>query len=437
MAISSLKKFTLLVVEDSPTQAARLKHVLCQAGHQVHLAGGAREALALAQEFTHDLVVSDVTMPEIDGFSLCRLLKENPATAELPVLLLTGLSDPADIVRGLEAGADSYLTKPYSDQDLLSRIRFVVDNRRPESNFPAEPLAVNFLGRTHVIKSSREQMLGLLLSTYESAARQNKALLKDQLSLKMQVRELEAEAASPSPAEEQVDRCAQLTLQLEDYRSQLEFLEDIVTDVDAARDHSEALMQQERAEREAVELRLLESESLAQRFAALQLDHQRLPCQVQSLQEEQADLLEIIDQAELVQSNLRVDRQRLEAENHATRVELSESETRTGNLQWNSSLQEERIIDLERRLGEASELVNAGGSVFSPHPIEWINTNAPTGAALQGAFSVFETLGLPALEPHKTMSGPFSQADSCAEPSAPSSESLSGSKFNRKKSKRR
>jgi DNA-binding response OmpR family regulator/nitrogen-specific signal transduction histidine kinase len=183
----------ILVVEDSPTQAARLTHVLKKQGFAVRHSAGARLAFDEVRRRAPDLLVSDVSMPEIDGFTLCQWLKQDPDLRHIPVLLLTGLAEPEDIVRGLEVGADCYLTKPYSDEELASRIEFVLANRVPEASTPETPLQVEFLGKSHVISSSREQMLSLLLSTYESSSRQNKNLQREALQLKMSVRELEGQ----------------------------------------------------------------------------------------------------------------------------------------------------------------------------------------------------------------------------------------------------
>jgi DNA-binding response OmpR family regulator len=427
-----VKALSLLVVEDSPTQAARLQYVLSQAGHQVQLATGARTALELAQDLAFDLVVSDVTMPDIDGFTLCRLVKENPTTSHLPVLLLTGLSDPSDIVRGLEAGADSYLTKPYSDQDLLARIQFVVDNRHPERHLSAEPLAVNFLGKTHVIKSSREQMLGLLLSTYESAARQNKTLIKDQLNLRMQLREMEAAADDPSASSQQVDMVAKLQSQLEDYRSQLEFLEEIVTDADAARDNSEDSLKEERAERERVELQLLETQTLQARLAELSLQNQALTRQVDNLQEEQSDLLGILDQTESEQMRLREEHRLLADASRAAQAAQAAAEALNGGLNWNLALQEERIVDLERRLGETAEQLSMASSTVSLRPVDWMIENWPTGVALQGALGNFVTVGLPELA-NPELEESFELVLACGTPEPESQECKTG----RRKKRRR
>ena len=161
----------VLIVEDSPTQAARLKHVLAGFGYDIEVASGAKEAIGLAQNEPPDILVSDVNMPEMNGYELCRAVRGDEDICDTPILLLTGMSDPQDIILGLDAGADSYLTKPYAESELAARIDFVLSNV-VEERVADTPLEVNFLGKQHSISASRAQMLGLLFSTYESAAQQ-------------------------------------------------------------------------------------------------------------------------------------------------------------------------------------------------------------------------------------------------------------------------
>ena len=178
----------VLIVEDSPTQAARLKHVLTTAGFEVAVASRGQDAIGMAKANPPDLLVSDVNMPGMDGYELCRVVRADKDISDLAILLLTGMSDPEDIILGLDAGADSYLTKPYEESELADRINFVLSNK-VEERLAESPLEVNFLGKKHSISASRAQMLGLLLSTYESAAQQNRRLNREQLNFKMVQRE--------------------------------------------------------------------------------------------------------------------------------------------------------------------------------------------------------------------------------------------------------
>ncbi|MDP3178859.1 MAG: response regulator, partial [Spirochaetaceae bacterium] len=103
---------TFLIVDDSPTQVQELQYILEKCGHRVQSARNGAEALAMLAKARPTAVISDVVMPVMDGFALCRRIKDDPALGTIPVILLTSLTDPDDVIRGLECGADYYLNKP-------------------------------------------------------------------------------------------------------------------------------------------------------------------------------------------------------------------------------------------------------------------------------------------------------------------------------------
>src|SRR5690349_11297325 len=100
----------ILIVEDSPTQAERLRIILETEGFGVEAATTAEAALALAERTRYDLVISDVVMPGQSGYELCRKIKQLPASHRTPVILLTTLDNPMAIIEGLDSGADNFLT---------------------------------------------------------------------------------------------------------------------------------------------------------------------------------------------------------------------------------------------------------------------------------------------------------------------------------------
>jgi len=167
----------ILVVEDSRTQAEALRLLLEDNGYVVTLAPNGEAALDLVESGSFDLVVSDITMPGINGYEVCRRIKGQLGQRELPVLLLTALSDPMDIVQGLEAGADNYVTKPYEPSQLLARLNHMQKNRELRRGTRGR-LGVNvtFLGTTFTVNSEKEQILDLLISTFEDAVLQNRRL---------------------------------------------------------------------------------------------------------------------------------------------------------------------------------------------------------------------------------------------------------------------
>jgi signal transduction histidine kinase len=181
---STLKGVDILIAEDSPTQAMKLLHVLEQQGCRATHAQNGRKALASLATHIPTLVITDVNMPEIDGFELCKRIKNDPKLKDVPVVLLTSLSSPQDIIRGLECGADNFVVKPYVADFLLSRLVTVLANRNLGLADDAHEIPIYFAGQRYVITSRRRQILNLLLSTYETALNTNDALIAAQEALK-------------------------------------------------------------------------------------------------------------------------------------------------------------------------------------------------------------------------------------------------------------
>lgn len=147
------------IVEDSPDIAELIRHYLTRAGHETTTVASGREALIGARKSPPDLVVLDVMLPGMDGMQVCQALRGEPATANVPILMLTARGEEADRVRGLELGADDYVTKPFSPKELVARVQALL--RRVERSQPAAtllhygPLAVN-LDRHEVLLNDVE-----------------------------------------------------------------------------------------------------------------------------------------------------------------------------------------------------------------------------------------------------------------------------------------
>lgn len=168
----------IFIVEDSPTQAEYLKHVLLSAGdYLVEVSNSAEEALGLLQTHHPALIISDIVMPGMDGYTFCRAVKSNPQLSYIPVILLTQLSSPEDIIKGLEAGADNFIIKPHNEEQLLSYVEYsLVNQKLRQTSAPETVINVFFRGKQYAITSNRFQIIDLLFSTYEAALQKQKEL---------------------------------------------------------------------------------------------------------------------------------------------------------------------------------------------------------------------------------------------------------------------
>jgi len=169
----------ILIVEDSPTQALQLQHLLEQAEYQVLVAQNGQEALAILKDHQPAIIISDILMPGMDGFELCKNIKHNENLRNIPVVLLTSLSDPHDVIRGLECGASNFITKPYEEKDLLNRLQYILINQELHKGQIGElVIEVYFAGKKYNITADRMQIIDLLFSTYENAVQKNRDLTK-------------------------------------------------------------------------------------------------------------------------------------------------------------------------------------------------------------------------------------------------------------------
>src|SRR5690242_14441061 len=129
----------LVVVEDSPDIAELIKHYLDRAGHDTTVFASGRDALLAARKSPPDLVILDVMLPGMDGMQVCQALRAESATSALPILMLTARGEEADRVKGLELGADDYVTKPFSPKELVARVAALL-RRTERASQPATAL---------------------------------------------------------------------------------------------------------------------------------------------------------------------------------------------------------------------------------------------------------------------------------------------------------
>jgi two-component system, cell cycle response regulator len=175
----------ILIIEDSPTQAAKLRYLLEKHGFSVTIACNAAEAFSLLAVRVPSLVISDVIMPEMDGFAVCSMIRGTESTRNLPVILLTSLSDPLDVIKGLKCGADNLITKPWDEPRLMSRIDYIFANldtrNREQTQFVGE---VILAGEKHFIQSDPVRMISYLFYSYETATLKNQELMEAQEELR-------------------------------------------------------------------------------------------------------------------------------------------------------------------------------------------------------------------------------------------------------------
>jgi diguanylate cyclase (GGDEF)-like protein len=167
----------VLIVEDSRTQAQRLRYYLERNGFAVCAAVNGREALDQLKDSLPALVVSDVVMPEMDGYELCRRIRRDAELVDLPVILLTALTGATDVIDGLASGATDFLVKPYTEEALVARISRALTNRDLRNGATSEDgVEVWFAGRQYTLDSDRTQSVDFLLSSFEDAIDRNTQL---------------------------------------------------------------------------------------------------------------------------------------------------------------------------------------------------------------------------------------------------------------------
>ena len=176
----------ILVVEDSQVEAELLRRILVKEGYRVTLAKNGMEGLQVMRERSPNLVMSDIQMPLMNGYQLCYEIKHDDTLRNIPVVLLTALSEPEDIIEAIKVGADSYITKPFVKEIMLENISSLlaipITRTRIEERRTGQ---IEYNGKSHLFKSDNQQILNLLLSVYRNTIAQNRELIntRNQLSL--------------------------------------------------------------------------------------------------------------------------------------------------------------------------------------------------------------------------------------------------------------
>ncbi len=231
----------ILIVEDSTAQALKLRTILEENGYSTSVAHNGVEAFSRLQEHIPSLIISDIMMPEMDGYELCREIKTRDDLKNIPVILVSILSKPEDIIKGLKSRADSFISKPYDEQLLLSRIEYILVNKkmRKRQDFKTD-IEVFFAGEKHSISSGRVQILDFLLATYENVIQKNVELSDKNKKLKKQMIDCEHADEELFKAHDELEhRVEERTAQLRKTNKQLE------QEIDDRKQAEEALRESE------------------------------------------------------------------------------------------------------------------------------------------------------------------------------------------------
>jgi twitching motility two-component system response regulator PilH len=125
--VNSTLLSTILIVEDSPSELELMSYYLQKDGYNVIGANGAKEALVKISVQKPDVIVTDLMMPEMSGFELCRALKKNPQTEKVPIIICSSKNQTIDRLWAMKQGAEAYLTKPYTREELVKLIQSILN----------------------------------------------------------------------------------------------------------------------------------------------------------------------------------------------------------------------------------------------------------------------------------------------------------------------
>lgn len=160
----------IAIAEDSRTQAEILRRILMEKGYRVALENNGADLIASIKKEKPALVISDIIMPNMNGFEVCRRIKDDNDLKDVPVILVTSLTDPMDVLHGLESGADDFIMKPFRKEYLCSQVENLLNDRSASPREDAEKnLEIRYGENNIVVRSGRRQILNILVSVYTDA----------------------------------------------------------------------------------------------------------------------------------------------------------------------------------------------------------------------------------------------------------------------------
>ncbi len=160
MILPNASKSLILIIDDEVENIEFLKELLDQFGFNLVFASKGKDAIRLLEEILPDIILLDVLMPDMDGFEVCRRIKENTKTKDIPVLFMTSLTDPVNKVTGLELGGADYITKPFQKEEVLARLKthFVMRQLQLQLKETRKTLDKEVSFRTRELKKTNEQL---------------------------------------------------------------------------------------------------------------------------------------------------------------------------------------------------------------------------------------------------------------------------------------
>jgi len=185
-------KELILIVEDSLTQAMVLEEILMSSNYLIKIAANGHKALEWLESNRPALIISDIIMPGMDGYSFCKKIKTDPKFQNIPVILLSSLTHTSDVIKGLDSGADNFISKPCDPGILTNAIENALNSDNPdELESEANEYLIKHRGEDYKLNAARGKMFRFLLATYETAIQRNDALLAAQNDLYFKTEQLE------------------------------------------------------------------------------------------------------------------------------------------------------------------------------------------------------------------------------------------------------
>lgn len=189
----------ILCVDDEPQVLKFLEALFAKNGYEVIKAENGEEALEKLKEERVDLVISDVRMPKIDGFELCRRIKGDDRYRDIPVIIITGLTEKKDRIKGIEAGAEDFISKPLDQAEVLARVKMLLKKRDGNGRIAALEIMVATTAVRNLIREGKTHQLSSIIQTSQKVGMQNMDQMLKNLAMSGKVDFNEAKMYASNP----------------------------------------------------------------------------------------------------------------------------------------------------------------------------------------------------------------------------------------------